>query len=151
MVKIYTHSIHYYMNVLILSLVALFFVALIAGWLRNRHLQRKLERGEIKEMPKIRKARADGCCGQHETCERESLLAAVSKDIEYYDDEYLDTYRGRESDEYSDEEIEQFEDVLTTMHEDDVAGWVRSLQLRGINLPDALKDQVFLIVGELRH
>mgnify|MGYP000833728849 FL=1 len=37
------------------------------------------------------------------------------------------------------------------MHEDDVAGWVRSLQLRGINLPDALKDQVFLIVGELRH
>ena len=102
-------------------------------------------------MPKIRKARADGCCGQHETCERESLLAAVSKDIEYYDDEYLDTYRGRESDEYSDEEIEQFEDVLTTMHEDDVAGWVRSLQLRGINLPDALKDQVFLIVGELRH
>lgn len=139
------------MNVLILSLVALFFVALIAGWLRNRHLQRKLERGEIKEMPKIRKTRADGCCGQHETCERESLLAAVSKDIEYYDDEYLDTYRGRESDEYSDEEIEQFEDVLTTMHEDDVAGWVRSLQLRGINLPDALKDQVFLIVGELRH
>lgn len=139
------------MNVLILSLVALFFVALIAGWLRNRHLQRKLERGEIKKMPKIRKARADGCCGQHETCERESLLAAVSKDIEYYDDEYLDTYRGRESDEYSDEEIEQFEDVLTTMHEDDVAGWVRSLQLRGINLPDALKDQVFLIVGELRH
>lgn len=139
------------MNVLILSLVALFFVALIAGWLRNRHLQRKLERGEIKEMPKIRKARTDGCCGQHETCERESLLAAVSKDIEYYDDEYLDTYRGRESDEYSDEEIEQFEDVLTTMHEDDVAGWVRSLQLRGINLPDALKDQVFLIVGELRH
>ena len=97
-------------------------MALIAGWLRNRHLQRKLERGEIKEMPKIRKARADGCCGQHETCERESLLAAVSKDIEYYDDEYLDTYRGRESDEYSDEEIEQFEDVLTTMHEDDVAG-----------------------------
>lgn len=139
------------MNVLILSLVALFFVALIAGWLRNRHLQRKLERGKIKEMPKIRKARADGCCGQHETCERESLLAAVSKDIEYYDDEYLDAYRGRESDEYSDEEIEQFEDVLTTMHEDDVAGWVRSLQLRGINLPDALKDQVFLIVGELRH
>ena len=95
--------------------------------------------------------RPEGCCGAHEVCEKESLLAAVSKDIEYYDDEYLDAYCGRESDEYSDEEIEQFEDVLTTMHEDDVAGWVRSLQLRGINLPNALKDQVFLIVGELRH
>ena len=30
------------------------------------------------------------CCGQHEVCEKESLLAAVSKKIEYYDDEELD-------------------------------------------------------------
>ena len=34
--------------------------------------------------------------------------------------------------------------------EEDVAGWVRSLQLRGITLPDNLKDEVFLVVGELR-
>lgn len=139
------------MKVLLLSLVALFFVALTAGWLRNRSLRRKLERGEIKEMPKIRKARPDGCCGQHEVCEKESLLAAVSKEIEYYDDEELDAYRGRESDAYTAEEIEQFEEILTTMREDEVAGWVRSLQLRDINLPDTLKDEVFLIVGEMRN
>lgn len=138
------------MKVLLLSLAVLFFVALAAGWLRNRSLRRKLERGEIKEMPKIRRARPEGCCGQHEVCEKESLLAAVSKDIEYYDDEELDAYRGREADAYSTEEIEQFEEVLTTMREEEVAGWVRSLQLRGVNLPDALKDEVFLIVGELR-
>ena len=32
----------------------------------------------------------------------------------------------------------------------EVAGWLRSLQLRGINLPDALKDEAFLIIGERR-
>ena len=46
--------------------------------------------------------------------------------------------------------MEQFEEVLTTMREDEVAAWVRSLQLRGVNLPDELKDQVLLIVGEMR-
>ncbi len=139
------------MPVLILSLVALAIVAFIVGWLRNRSLRRKLERGEIDAMPTIQKARPDGCCGQHAVCEKESLLAAVSKgEIVYYEDEELDAFRGRPSDGYTDEETEQFEDVLTTMHDDEVAGWVRSLQLRGINLPDALKDEVILIVGERR-
>ena len=32
------------------------------------------------------KPRPEGCCGQHEVCEKESLLAAVSQDIVYYDD-----------------------------------------------------------------
>ena len=41
-------------------------------------------------------------------------------------------------------------DVLYTMQDIDVAGWVRSLQLRGIELPDDLKDEVFLIIGERR-
>ena len=36
------------------------------------------------------------------------------------------------------------------MQEVDVAGWSRSLQLRGIELPDELKDELFLIVGERR-
>ena len=37
------------------------------------------------------------------------------------------------------------------MQSEDVAGWVRSLQLRGIALPDGLKDEVFLVVGERRN
>ena len=39
---------------------------------------------------------------------------------------------------------------MYTMRSEEVAGWVRSLQLRGINLPDEVKDEVFLIVGERR-
>jgi len=30
------------------------------------------------------------CCGMHITCERDSLLASVSEQIEYYDDDELD-------------------------------------------------------------
>ena len=91
------------------------------------------------------------CCGQHEVCEKDSLLAAVSKKIEYYDDEELDQFIGKEANAYTDEETNQFRDVLYTMQDIDVAGWVRSLQLRGIELPDDLKDEVFLIIGERRN
>ena len=82
--------------------------------------------------------------------EKESLLAAVSKKIEYYDDEELDQFIGRTGDTYTDEETNQFRDVLYTMQDVDVAGWIRSLQLRGVELPDDLKDEVFLIIGERR-
>ena len=90
------------------------------------------------------------CCGMHETCEKDSLLAAVSKDIEYYDDEELDRFRGVASDEYLPPGIEEVRYVLYTMREDEVAGWVRSLQLRRVELPDELKDEVCLIIGERR-
>ncbi|MBR4297104.1 MAG: phospholipase [Bacteroidaceae bacterium] len=93
---------------------------------------------------------SEECCGQHETCEKDSLLAAVSKDVEYYEDEELDRFRTRRSDEYTAEEVEEFQEILYTMRNDEVAGWVRSLQLRHIELPDPIKDEVFLIIGERR-
>lgn len=40
--------------------------------------------------------------------------------------------------------------MLYTMRDEEVAGWVRSLQLRGIALPEGVKDEVFLIIGERR-
>ena len=48
-------------------------------------------------------------------------------------------------------ETDEFEEILTTLRSEDVAGWVRSLQLRGIELPEALRDEVILIVGERRQ
>lgn len=91
------------------------------------------------------------CCGQHQVCERESLLAAVSKKIEYFDDEELDRFRGREADGYTDDEADEFRQVMLSMHEDEVAAWARSLQLRGLELPATLRDELLLIVSELRH
>jgi len=88
------------------------------------------------------------CCGQHEVCEKESLRTRV-QDIDYYEDEELDRFRGRTA--YSEEEVEEFREVLYTMRTDEVAGWLRSLELRQVPLPDELKDEVLLIIGEQRQ
>ena len=90
------------------------------------------------------------CCGMHVTCERDSLLAAVSKEIEYYDDEELDAYRGTAPDAYTDEAVEEFRNVILSLLPHDIAGWARSLQLRGIELPSAVRDELLLIVSEAR-
>ncbi|WP_321334773.1 phospholipase [uncultured Bacteroides sp.] len=138
------------MWILIISLLILAIVALVLGYARNKNLQKKVERGELEEIPGIKEVDVE-CCGQHEVCERESLLAAVSKKIEYYDDEELDEYIGKEPDKFEAQQIDQFRDIFYTMKDTEVAGWVRSLQLRGINLPDDLKDEIFLIIGERRN
>ncbi len=138
------------MWILIISLIVLACIAAIAGIIHNRQLQKKIDRGELESMPDIKEVDME-CCGQHEVCERDSLLAAVSKQIEYYDDEELDKYIGISPDGYTREQEDEFRDVFYTMQDTDVAGWVRSLQLRGIALPDNIKDEVFLIIGERRH
>ncbi len=139
----------HFVIIVIALLLILSLVALAIGYLRNCIYRKKIERGEISEMPEPEIPDAE-CCGQHETCEKDSLLAAVSKDVEYYNDEELDRYRFRPADEYTAEEVEEFQEVLYTMRNDEVAGWVRSLQLRSIELPNPVKDEVFLIIGERR-
>ena len=74
--------------VLLSGLLFVGLVAAIAGYFRNKKLQGMLERGEISEIPEPELVDGE-CCGQHEVCERDSLLAAVSSQIEYYDDEEL--------------------------------------------------------------
>lgn len=137
------------MWILIISLLVLAGIALLAGYIRNRNLQKKIDRGELDAMPEVQQVDLE-CCGQHEICERDSLLAAVSKKVEYYDDEELDRYIGCTPDSYTPEQEDEFRDIFYTMQDTDVAGWVRSLQLRGIALPNNIKDEVFLIIGERR-
>lgn len=137
------------MWILISGLLTLALITLLLGYWRNKKIQKKIETGELNRFPDVRQADTE-CCGQHETCEHDSLLAAVSKKIEYYDDEELDEYKDIPSDSYTPGQVEQFREILYTMQETEVAGWSRSLQLRGINLPDELKDELFLVIGERR-
>lgn len=76
------------------------------------------------------------------------MMEAATKDIVYYDDEELDRFKGRAANNYSDEEVEEFAEVLYTLQAQDVAGWNRSLILRGINLPNQLKDEVIGFLSE---
>ncbi|MBR5847403.1 MAG: phospholipase [Bacteroidaceae bacterium] len=87
------------------------------------------------------------CCGEHEVCEKGKIKRALRTDIEYFDDEELDRYRGTAADEYSDEAVEEFREVLYTMYPTEVDDWLKSLELREVNLPDALKDEVFMLMS----
>ena len=93
---------------------------------------------------------ADDCCGAHAVCERDSLLANNGQ-VDYYDDEELDKLSGIPAQEMSDEDIATIEHVFFTLQEKDVAGWVRSLQLRNIELPESIRDEVLLVVSERRQ
>lgn len=106
---------------------------------------------EAQQESQPQPAETEECCGMHITCEKDSLLAAVSKEIVYYDDEELDRFKGRTPDEYSNQEIEEFRDILLTLLPTDIAGWGRSLQLRGIELPAEVKDELLMIVSEERQ
>ncbi|MDO4160755.1 MAG: FeoB-associated Cys-rich membrane protein [Prevotellaceae bacterium] len=86
------------------------------------------------------------CSGFNEKCEQECVMEASTKEIEYFDDEELDVYRNRPSNAYTDEEAAEFADVLYTMRQEEVKDWNRSLILRGINLPDQIKDEVIMLI-----
>ena len=113
----------------------------------HKRYEKRVEQGTAKPDEtspfEVTKEVPDECCGQHATCERDSLLAAVSKEIIYYDDEELDEYKGIASDQYTEEQANQFAEIFYELKEVEVAGWCRSLQLRGIELPDAIKDETF--------
>ena len=139
-------------------MLSLYLIAAIAGvgallYLEHRSYLRRKAAEEDTEKPVETPEESAGteadneeCCGMHITCERDSLLAAVSEKIEYYDDEELD----RQPESYSDDEIEEFRDILITMRPEDIAGWARSLQLRNIALPQAVRDELIMIVAEAR-
>lgn len=104
---------------------------------------------ERKERIRKEKIASGECCGQHAVCERDSLLNTKMKAV-YYDDEELDAFANREPSDYTDEEISQFQNVLYTMKDYDVAGWLKSLQSRDIQLPDVVREEALMIVSERR-
>ena len=86
------------------------------------------------------------CTGTNEKCEQTCMMEAATRPVEYFDDEELDRFKGRPSDQFSDEEAEAFREVLYTMRQNEVRDWTRSLTLRGIELPDQVKDEVFMLI-----
>lgn len=96
-----------------------------------------------------KESEAGECCGAHEVCEKTSLLT-MGAEIVYYDDEELDIFKTKKDNNYTVQEIRMFEEVLYTLQEEDVAGWLRSLQQRDIELPQNLRDAALLVISEKR-
>ncbi|WP_439183036.1 hypothetical protein [Carboxylicivirga taeanensis] len=121
-------------------LVAGIVVALVVAYFFSRKTNQETEEPKIV---------ADDCCGAHEVCEADSLLSSSDK-AEYFEDEELDTYKNKAANSYSDDEIEQFREVLFTLKEREVAAWLKSLQLRGINPPEIIREEALMIVADRR-
>ena len=129
------------MLILILSIVALGIFAALYSLLSSR--------GNHDDEP-IKVAQICATCDGTPTtkCEQDCMMEASTKPIEYFDDEELDSFIGRPAESYTDDEAEQFSDVLYTMRQDEVAAWCRSLNLRGIQLPNQIKDEVVMMISD---
>ena len=90
------------------------------------------------------------CCGMHITCEKDSLSPVFDEEILYFDDEELDKYADFENKDFSEEDIELFRDIMLTLKQDEIGAWARSIQKRGITLPDSVREELLLIVSEMR-
>lgn len=102
--------------------------------------------GKGDDAPIREKSGCNTCSGNDPKCEQVCMMEAATKEIEYYDDEQLDSYRGRAADNYSDDEAEEFREVLYTMRPDETRGWSRSLTLRGIEVPNQVKDELLMMI-----
>lgn len=135
-------------SLFLFAAIILFFVVALS---LSNYLQRR--RGNSKEReatPPSINLGDSGCCGAHEICERDSLIAAFAEEPEYFDDEELDRYAHRDSDHYATKEVDEFREVFYSVLDEEKPRWVRSLQMREISLPDQLKDEVLMFVNELR-
>lgn len=88
------------------------------------------------------------CNGQENACLQDRVMAKAAVEPEYFDDEELDVFKGRRSDGYTEEEVGQFAEVLYTMKPEEVGDWLASLSLRGVELPDQIKDEAIMLAGE---
>ena len=107
------------------------------------------ERHRKGEPPSPARAIDPSCCGQHLVCEREKMLQPLDKPV-YYDDEELDAYADIPSEDLTQEQADAIGVVFHSMNESDVAGWVRSLEMRRIALPADIREEALLIVREQR-
>ena len=112
-------------------------------------LLRRTGRSEATEAPSEDihcENQVSNACPSDCFCDNKTLQTLVNTEIIYFDDEELDAYKGRT--EYSEAEINQFQEVLFTLRPNEVADWLRSLELRDILLPEQLRDEVVMLIND---
>ena len=143
---------------IILGVIIAIGVILYLGELRHRRKEEArlaeepaatADSEEPSSQPAESAEQEDGCCGLHLVCEKDSL-SPMSAEIEYYDDEELDRFIGRDGSDYTPEEVEEFRDVMMTLRADDVLGWARSITQRRLELPSDVRDELLILVNEVR-
>jgi hypothetical protein len=130
------------MKILVGIFLAFVAVVALATWLSNKFKKQARENEEEKqvEIPM-------DCCGAHEVCEFEEMLKNP-EEIVYFEDEELDRFRGITAEQYSDNQIEEFRDVLYTLKGDEIRMWLLSIERRKLHLPHILRQEAFQLISE---
>lgn len=118
-------------------------VAVAIGTILHTKLAKKTNAPE--ESDSINEIPLD-CCGAHDVCEVEAMIQNPNE-ILYFEDEELDRFRGTKPHEYTEENIEEFRDILYTLKNDDeIRMWLISIERRGVNLPAILKQEALQLL-----
>jgi hypothetical protein len=128
------------MLVLVGILVGLFLLLALGTWLSNRF-------GKQTSEPEEKTTISLDCCGAHEICDFEEMLNNPDE-IVYFEDEELDRYKGVNPNEYEDEQIDEFREVLYTLDGEEVRKWLLSIERRKIQLPSVLKQEAIQLLAE---
>ena len=107
-----------------------------------------LQKKQIIE-PEITIPIESNCCGAQSICQHDTLLNSSNK-IAHYNDFELDVLAEISPVDFSNEQLKLLLDVFFSIKENEMAGWLRSLQIRNIQLPVELREQALLIVSERR-
>ena len=108
--------------------------------------RRRLNRDALPTETKSKDCEGDEACGVSCFCDDKALARQMDNKIVYFEDEELDSYKGIAPDAYTDSQVEEFSEVLTTLRPQEIADWLHSLELRKINLPEQLKDEVAIML-----
>lgn len=131
------------MEIIIVVIVLLFLLVGIAVIVSSRLRDKK----NTEEKPEENKKVASDCCGAHEVCDVDEMFQNQTK-IDYFDDEDLDNYKEIEESAYTDDQVEEFRDVLYTLKSSEINAWLSSLELRKINLPTILKQEARQLISD---
>ena len=80
-------------------------------------------------------------------CEKKYAKPASDKP-EYYDDEELDVLADRDPQTYTEAERDMLRDVVLTLRREDAWGWSRSLEMRHIELPPDIRDELLMLLSD---
>ena len=86
-----------------------------------------------------------GACNEAGECGLAQIMAShkgmKACEDDYFDDEELDRFRGRDATGYDAAEVAEFAEVMRTMRREEVAGWVEGLHHRGVELPAVMRPE----------
>lgn len=108
-------------------------VVLLVLFVLLRRAKSSSDESEVKMCSK-----GGGCCGGA-NCHKKH---PDTPKIIYYDDHELDRFSGREAGSYTAAEKTEFIEVYDTLLSSDRLGWLESLQLRGVVLPEDLGARI---------